>query len=109
MKIAIVDDEEKWRNLASDVVKSYTDESDKIEVFSSGVEFLKRNVEYNIVLMDIDMPQMDGFETIINYKERYSESIIIILTTHLRKKRISGGCIPVCGQNKNERGTKRGL
>ena len=83
MKIAIVDDEEKWRNLASDVVKSYTDESDKIEVFSSGVEFLKRNVEYNIVLMDIDMPQMDGFETIINYKERYSESIIIILTTHL--------------------------
>ena len=33
--------------------------------------------------MDVDMPEMDGFETIMNYKEQYSESIIIILTTHL--------------------------
>lgn len=33
--------------------------------------------------MDIDMPEMDGFDTIVNYKAEYSESIIIILTTHL--------------------------
>lgn len=83
MKIAVVDDEQKWRNLASEVVKIYTKESDEIETFHSGIEFLKRNAEYNIVLMDIDMPEMDGFETIMNYKAEHSESIIIILTTHL--------------------------
>lgn len=83
MKIAIVDDEQKWRNLATDVVKNYADRSDEIEVFGSGVDFLRKNTEYNIVLMDIDMPEMDGFETIINYKLEHSESIIIILTTHL--------------------------
>lgn len=83
MKIAVVDDEQKWRSLALNVVRSYTDEADEIEVFCSGVEFLKRNTEYHIVLMDIDMPEMDGFETIINYKAEHSESIIIILTTHL--------------------------
>lgn len=83
MKIAIVDDEAKWRHLASDVVKGYIEETDKIDIFESGVEFIKRNGEYNVVLMDVDMPEMDGFETIINYKEEHSESIIIILTTHL--------------------------
>ncbi|MGN0383751.1 MAG: LytR/AlgR family response regulator transcription factor [Eubacterium sp.] len=83
MKIAIVDDEQKWRNLASEVVENYIDKSEEIEIFDSGVEFLKRNAEYNIVLMDIDMPKMDGFETIINYKVEHAESIIIILTTHV--------------------------
>ena len=83
MKIAIVDDDLKWRNLASDVVKGYTEKTDKIDTFESGVEFIKNNGEYNVVLMDVDMPEMDGFETIMNYKEQYSESIIIILTTHL--------------------------
>ena len=83
MKIAIVDDEEKWRNLALDVVKFYIDETDHIDTFESGVEFIKGNREYDVVLMDIDMPEMDGFETIIDYKAEYSDSIIIILTTHL--------------------------
>ena len=83
MKIAIVDDEVKWRNLTLEVVKGHVEKADEIDTFESGVEFIKNNGEYNVVLMDVDMPEMDGFETIMNYKERYSESIIIILTTHL--------------------------
>lgn len=83
MKIAIVDDEVKWRNLTLEVVKGYVEKADEIDTFESGVEFIKRNGEYNVVLMDVEMPEMDGFETIINYKAEYSESIIIILTTHL--------------------------
>ena len=51
MKIAIIDDEVKWRNLASDVVKGYTEETDKIDTFESGVEFIKNNGEYNVVWM----------------------------------------------------------
>ena len=83
MKIAIVDDEKKWRDLASDVVTCYMVQTDELEVFCSGAEFLNRKEEYNVVLMDIDMPEMDGFETIMNYKTEYPESMIIILTTHL--------------------------
>lgn len=80
MKIAIVDDEPRWRRLAIEAVKSY---ADAIKTFDSGIEFLKENREYEIVLMDIEMPGMDGFDTIIKYKEQYPESIIIVLTTHL--------------------------
>ena len=83
MKIAIVDDEVKWRNLTLEVVKGHVEKADEIDTFESGVEFIKRNGEYNVVLMDVEMPEMDGFETIINYKAEHSESIIIILTTHL--------------------------
>lgn len=49
MRIAIVDDEAKWRNLTSDVVKGYIEDTDKIDIFESGVEFIKRNGEYNVV------------------------------------------------------------
>ena len=83
MKIAIVDDEQKWRDLELEAVQDYVKQSDEIDVFHSGVEFLQKNKEYHMVLMDIDMPERDGFETIVKYKEEHSESIIIILTTHL--------------------------
>lgn len=87
MKIAIVDDEQKWRMLTLDVVQRYLDESDEIEMFASGIDFLKKNSSYDIVLMDIEMPKMDGFTTIINYKVEYPDSIILILTTHLESAR----------------------
>lgn len=48
----------------------------------SGKSFLDANEEFDIVLMDIEMPVMDGFEAIERYKTRFSDTIIIILTTH---------------------------
>lgn len=83
MKIAIIDDEKRWRDSAFRVVREYVNPRDQIELFSSGITFLDRHKEYDVVLMDIDMPQLDGFDTIIRYKSEYSSSIVLILTTHL--------------------------
>lgn len=83
MKIAIVDDEETWRNSVRNVVQGYVDSLDRIELFPSGNTFLNRRENYDVVLMDIDMPEMDGFDTIIRYKEKHASGIIMILTTHL--------------------------
>ena len=72
MKIAIVDDEAKWRKLVLDVVKGYTEEADKIDIFESGVEFIKKRI-------------------FRKYYYNFDD------TFGLCKKRISSGCIPVCG------------
>lgn len=83
MKIAIIDDEKNWRDSARSAVQEYVDPRDQIELFSSGITFLNRHKEYDVVLMDIDMPKLDGFDTIIRYKTEFSSSTILILTTHL--------------------------
>lgn len=87
MRIAIVDDEIKWCTLALKVVEENVDVSTEIDLYTSGPEFISRHNEYDVVLMDIEMPGMDGFDTSIKYKENYPDAIIIILTTHLEMSR----------------------
>lgn len=82
MRIAIVDDEKDWRNRAFDMVDKYCSENNCIDLYESGIEFLRAKKEYDIVLMDIEMPIMDGFKTIEIYKKDFVDSIVIILTTH---------------------------
>ena len=82
LKIAIVDDELKWREKVTKLVEKYVSAKAKIDVYNSGEDFLEGKNKYDIVLMDIEMPGIDGFDTLTNYNKLYSGSIIIILTTH---------------------------
>ena len=83
MNIAIVDDESCWRETAQKVINNYTGDKDRIEMFSSGMEFLKKDKYYDVVIMDVEMPDLNGFETITEYNKSNKNSIVIILTTHL--------------------------
>lgn len=87
MKIAIVDDEQKWIEEALDCVREQADCADSIDIYFSGVSFLSKVEEYEVVIMDIEMPEKDGFDTILEYKSQYKDSIILILTTHLEAAR----------------------
>ena len=83
MELAIIDDDKYWRDLAYATVKSYYKNSSvNIELFDSGERFLEYNKPYDIILMDIEMPNKDGFETIAEYKLLKKDCIAIILTTH---------------------------
>jgi CheY-like chemotaxis protein len=67
-------------------------ERNKLEVFSaengkSAIELLKKNPEISIVLMDIMMPEMDGFETMrqIRKIKKFESLPMIALTAKAMK------------------------
>lgn len=87
MKIAIVDDERHWRIIVEDIVKKYPwKECVEINTFSCGEEFYKEN-GYDLVFMDVEMKEMDGFETAYHYKNNNEDTILIFLTTHTELSR----------------------
>lgn len=88
IKIAIIDDEKYWREEIKKTLYEYYDR-DKIEpdIYESGVEYLKMRKSYDITFVDIEMPDLDGFETIISARKFNPEGIFIILTTHTEMSR----------------------
>ena len=88
MKIAIVDDDKQWRQNALRVTKQYFEEEDiVVKSFASGDAFLAKNEQYEILILDVEMPGIDGFQTACEYKVSFPDVIIIVLTTHLELSR----------------------
>lgn len=82
MRIAIVDDELIWRKKSYSYIKKSVEKNDSIDVFKSGNDFLEKHAEYDIVFMDIEMPEIDGWNTAKTYRIFYPESVVAMLTTH---------------------------
>ena len=82
MQIAIVDDEIIWRQKIEKCLKKIVDKNDNIETFSSAEEFLNNKKKYDITFMDVEMDKIDGFEATKMYKDKYTDSVVAMLTTH---------------------------
>lgn len=80
-KLLIVDDNEK--NVAA-VCRVLEDSNIEIHSFTTGNDALKAivNNEYFLILMDVHMPDMDGFETVslIRSQENYKTIPVIFIT-----------------------------
>ena len=88
MRIAIIDDEDYWRYETKKIVETYYSGEDiEIDIFDNGTDFLNEAGEYDLSIVDVEMPEVDGFETIKRAKENGRESIFIILTTHTELSR----------------------
>lgn len=87
MRIAIVDDQENWRICVEELIrKHYGQNVPQIDQFDCGENFYDKD-EYDVVFMDIEMGQMDGFETAKRYKQNNEEALILFLTTHVELSR----------------------
>ena len=84
IKIAVVDDSEDAVNKCRQIINSINDiKIDIIDSFDSGSSFLSViDEKYDIVILDIDMPYMGGFEVARELRDRYSDTLIMFYTAH---------------------------
>ncbi len=82
-KIAVVDDQCLFRQGLISLLKEY-DKLDVIIEASNGKELLEKMKvkQPDVVLLDLEMPLMDGIETTVSIKSRYPKVKVIILTMH---------------------------
>jgi len=85
IQIAIVDDHHLFRKGVVKLVQSLSDNFKVILEASNGQEFLKKiteNTQINLVIIDLDMPVMNGFELAEKLKQEYPDLNTLALTMH---------------------------
>ena len=85
VKIAICDDEEVYRENTEKECKAYFLEKKEeiaIDFFVSGKELLETEKEYDILFLDIEMPDSDGIRVKEFFENNKKETGIIFLTSH---------------------------
>lgn len=83
-KVLVVDDSPDNRLLMSVYLAKMGIQAEMAE---NGLEGLRKalNDNFDLVLMDIQMPEMDGFEAVRRLRERHYEKPIIAVTAHAMK------------------------
>ncbi len=92
MTVAIVDDDKKMRDLLTNYLHRMEKEFDlsfSITAFESGMTFLKEYTNTDIVLLDIDMPVINGMETAKELR-KLDTQVVIVFITNLAQYAING-------------------
>ncbi len=78
-RILVVDDEEKIREMITKYAKYEGFEADAAKNGKEAITLFKNN-EYDVIILDVMMPEMDGFETLKKMKELKDDVHCIFLT-----------------------------
>jgi len=82
--VMVVDDSEADQYISKRVIKKY---DDQIEIFTAwdGEEALKMLQEMpdqpSLILLDLNMPRMGGFEFLQNYRELNMAAVVVMLSS----------------------------
>ena len=79
VKILIVEDEAMMRNLLLKILES---EGYQVTLASSAAEALEKleSEKYDLLLSDVKMPGMNGFELLEKVKNKWSDMAVIVMT-----------------------------
>ena len=96
MKILIVDDNALCIKLLTYILKKYSQDIICVESGIQAIETIRENPDIDLILMDILLPEMDGYEATRKIRE-FNPEVIIIAQTALalcgeREKSIEAGC-----------------
>lgn len=90
IKVALADDHMLFRE-GIDLLLSRVDEIDLVFDVGSGRELLDKlqTTEVDVVLLDLDMPDMNGIETFKLLHERFRDLRVLVLTIHKEERMIA--------------------
>lgn len=84
MRIAIVEDEAVYTEQLRDYLRKYQTEFDRhleVSCYDSGMNFIHSfRSQFDIILLDVAMPYIDGFETAQKIREQDSEVVLLFVT-----------------------------
>lgn len=83
IRIAVCDDDGDFSQKIKSMIEKYFTAQDiesDIRIFNSGTGFISDNTDYNAVFLDIDMPDISGFD--IAEQIGGSKTLIVFVTTH---------------------------
>ena len=96
LKILIAEDDETSQLLLGIAVKKISNETIKVNNGADAVTACHNNPDINLVLMDVKMPGMDGYETTRMIRQFNNEVVIIAQTAYSQtgdqEKAIAAGC-----------------
>jgi len=96
LKILIAEDDEGSAALISIIVRRFGTEISNVKTGLEAVEACRINPDFDLILMDIQMPEMDGYEA-IRLIRQFNKSVVIIAQTAFamtgdREKALERGC-----------------
>jgi len=96
LKILIAEDDIASEILISREVKKYCRELLKVKTGLAAVDACRNNPDIDLILMDIKMPKMDGYEATMEIRKFNNKAVIIAQTAFAlpgdRQKSIDAGC-----------------
>lgn len=105
-RVLVVDDESDQRLLIRDLLGKYNIFVGDVNSGESALETLS-NESYDVVLLDVKMPGMDGLEAHRLIKEKWPRIMVFLCTGHVDFPGLSiameSGCVHVIGKNFLER------
>ncbi len=92
--VAVVDNEVSAQQHLQALLARYSQETNtpiQVAAYDSGILFLDRyrSEHYDLVLMDVDMPEMDGFETAAHLRE-IDPTVVLMFVTNVARHAIRG-------------------
>lgn len=96
LKILIAEDDEPSEMLLSAIVKKHSKAVLKARTGIEAVDICRNNHDINLILMDIQMPDLNGYEATRQIRQ-FNKNVVIIAQTAFglsgdRKKAIGAGC-----------------
>ena len=79
--ILVIDDQESMRSIIATVLKDKGYQVTAVDDGEQGLTFLKHNPDsFDLILADVNMPKIDGFELLKIVKTDYPQKPVIFLT-----------------------------